>query len=160
MEVELRQQREDNLRQREDILALRSAFEEEKGKAVQLRSNSEVQSREIEFLKRQMELLFANSTVKDLAFSQLNTQHGALDETCTDIRTDVDRLDSTSQSLIHEVTALGRRSHRQENDVNQLANRMEDIQDGQRMLADNAYPETVAVTADDGSDGEVMEEEN
>lgn len=41
LEVELRQQREDNLRQREDILALRSAFEEEKGKAVQLRSNSE-----------------------------------------------------------------------------------------------------------------------
>lgn len=71
-----------------------------------------------------MELLFANSTVKDLAFSQLNTQHGALGETCTDMRTNVDRLDSTSQSLSYEVTALGRRSHRQENDVNQLANDM------------------------------------
>lgn len=65
---------------------------------------------QISLLKRQTDSLSANSTVKDLAINQLNSQHGVLDDTCVVLRSDVNKLDA--------------RSHRQENDNNEVAIRV------------------------------------
>ena len=88
--------------------AFKAEVAQEKEKSEQQRAQ---QDRKIQGLERQMELLMASLNVKDLALSQLDTQHGTLDVTCTGLRVDVDKLDM--------------RSHRQENDINHVANCVE-----------------------------------
>ena len=84
---------------------------QEKEKSEQERAQIAQQDRKIQALERQMELLMANLNVKDLALTQLDTQHGTLDVKCTGLRVDVDKLDM--------------RSYRQENDINHFANCVE-----------------------------------
>ena len=94
--------------QTEKLEALKVEVAQEKEKSEQQRAQLE---RKIQGLERQMELLMANLNVKDLALTQLDTQHGTLDVKCTGLRVDVDKLDM--------------RSHRQENDINHVANCVE-----------------------------------
>ena len=94
--------------QTEKLEALEVEVAQEKEKSEQQRAQQE---RKIQGLERQMELLMANLNVKDLALTQLDTQHGTLDGKCTGLRVDVDKLDM--------------RSYRQENDINHVANCVE-----------------------------------
>ena len=97
--------------QTEKLEALEVEVAQEKEKSEQQRAQIAQQDRKIQGLERQMELLMANLNVKDLALTQLDTQHGTLDVKCTGLRVDVDNLDM--------------RSHRQENDINHDANYVE-----------------------------------
>ena len=97
--------------QTEKLEALEVEVAQEKEKSKQQRAQIAQQDRKIQGLERQMELLMANLNVKDLALTQLDTQHGTLDVKYTGLREDVDKLDM--------------RSHRQENDINHVANYVE-----------------------------------
>ena len=88
--------------------AFKAEVAQEKEKSEQQRAQ---QDRKIQGLESRLELLLANQNVKDLALTQLDTQHGTLDVKCTSLRVDVDKLDM--------------RSHRQENDINHVANCVE-----------------------------------
>ena len=112
-ELAKREQNLNDLKRKHDIqtekleeLEVEVGLEKEKSKQERAQQDTEIQG-----LKRQMELLMANLNVKDLALTQLDTQHGTLDVTCTGLRVDVDKLD--------------RRTHRQENDINHVANCVE-----------------------------------
>ena len=97
--------------QTEKLEALEVEVAQEKEISEQQRAQIAQQDSQIQGLKRQMELLMANLNVKDLALTQLDTQHGTLDVKCTGLRVDVDKLDM--------------RSYRQENDINHVANCVE-----------------------------------
>ena len=86
--------------QAEKLAAFESLLAQEQHKSAQ-------QAREIEELRRKQELLVANLNTKGEALLQLDTQHGSLDNKCTGLREDVDKLDM--------------RSHRQENDLHHVS---------------------------------------
>ena len=106
---------------KDQVRNLGTALDDERQKREEMSSQHR---EEISLLKGKMDILLANGTVKDLAMSQLNSQHITLDNTCVDLRTDVDKLDHTCGDLRTNVEKLAQRSCRQENDVNEVACRV------------------------------------
>ena len=106
---------------KDQVRNLATALDDERQKREEMSSQH---MEEMSLLKGKVDILLANGTVKDLAMSQLNSQHITLDNTCVGLRTDVDKLDYICSDLQTDVENLGRRSCRQENDVNEVACRV------------------------------------